>query len=74
MIATSGAKNVILIIDISGSMEGTKLTIAKAAAKSVINTLSNSDFIGVLSFSDEATIINSNRIVRATDEVKTNLG
>lgn len=74
MIATSGAKNIILIIDISGSMSGNRITIAKAAAKSVINTLSNSDFIGVLAFNDEVTTLNSNRVVRATDEVKTKLG
>ena len=73
VIATSGAKNIILIIDISGSMSGNRITIAKSAAKSVINTLSNSDFIGVLAFNDEVTTLNSNRVVRATDEVKTKL-
>ena len=55
-------------------MKDKKIALAKSAAKSVINTLSNSDFIGVLAFSDEVTIINSNRVVRATDEVKTKLG
>lgn len=50
--ATSGSKNVILMIDISASMEGNGLEIAKAAATTVIDTLSNKDFIGVISFSN----------------------
>lgn len=48
--ATSGSKNVILLIDISGSMDGAPIAVAKEAAKNVINTLSNSDFIGVVVF------------------------
>ena len=31
-------------------MDGAPLTVAKEAAKNVINTLSNSDFVGVVSF------------------------
>ena len=41
----------ILIIDTSGSMELSKIDIAKEAAKRVINTLSNNDFVGVVKFS-----------------------
>ena len=54
-------------------MSGDRLTIAKGAAKSVISTLSNSDFIGVLAFNDEVKALNSNKVVRATDEIKDKL-
>lgn len=46
--ASSGGKNVILIIDVSGSMEGSRIITAQDAAKSVIKTLSNNDFLGVI--------------------------
>ena len=46
--ATSGAKNVILLIDTSGSMYGSRLTILKDAATAVVNTLSNNDFVAVI--------------------------
>lgn len=52
--AASGGKNVILFIDTSKSMEGDKLTLAKEAAKSVLTTFSNNDFIGVVSFNSQA--------------------
>ena len=65
--ATAGSKNVILIIDTSGSMgENGKMGMAIQAAKSVINTLSNSDFVGVVEFNSDAKTIYSNRILRAT--------
>ena len=66
MTATSGKKNLIMIIDISGSMSGTRLTLAKEAAKSVVNTLSNNDFVGIVTFSSTATNLGPNRITRAT--------
>ena len=48
--ATAGAKNVILIIDVSGSMLGDGISLAKEAAASVVNTLGNSDFVGLVTF------------------------
>lgn len=56
----------ILMIDTSGSMDGTRINLAKEAAKSVINTLSNNDFIGVITFSSSAQKLGSDKIVRAT--------
>ena len=70
VIATSGAKNVILMIDKSGSMNGTRMHIAKDAATAVVKTLSNSDFVGVISFSNSAKSLYSDKIVRATSENK----
>lgn len=59
---SSGAKNVVLIIDISGSMQGTRIEIAKEAAKSVVNTFSNNDFVGVVTFSNNAQTLYSNKL------------
>ena len=64
--ATSGAKNVILLIDTSGSMLGERMTLAKDAAKAVINTLSNNDFVGIISFGSSATTVNTTKVTRAT--------
>ena len=56
----------ILMIDTSGSMSGERIDIAKSAAKSVVNTLSNNDFLGVISFGSTATTVYSSKITRAT--------
>lgn len=65
--ASSGPKNVILIIDTSGSMrEFNRLAIAKSAAITVINTLDHGDFVAVIAFNTRAGIIGSGNIVRAT--------
>lgn len=53
--ATSGPKNVILVLDVSGSMgSNDRIELAKDAAVTVINTLTNSDFVAVITFSDMA--------------------
>lgn len=56
----------ILLIDVSGSMYGDRMTLAKDAASAVINTLSNSDFVGVIKFSSSAQVVYSSKIIRAT--------
>ena len=73
VVATSGAKNVILMIDTSGSMYGSRMTIAKDAATAVVNTLSNSDFVGVINFATSASSVDSSKITRATASVKESL-
>ena len=53
--AATGAKNLILVMDISGSMNtGGKLKIAKEAAKNVVSTLNNFDWVGMVTFSNVA--------------------
>lgn len=59
----------ILIIDISGSMDNSiyngpgivngkkKIDLAREAATTVIKTLGLSDFVGVITFSDDANIL-----------------
>ena len=46
------------------------MNIAKDAATSVINTLSNNDFVAVVSFSGDASTVFSSRIIRATSNDK----
>lgn len=65
--ATSGGKNIILVVDVSTSMEKRKgINLAKTAAKTVIDTLSNNDFIGVIAFSQNSTSLVTDKITRAT--------
>lgn len=54
-------------------MEGNGLEIAKAAATTVIDTLSNKDFIGVISFSNQAEVMREKKLKRATNSVKEQL-
>lgn len=51
-------------------MYGERLTLAKDAATNVVNTLSNSDFVGVISFGSSASSVKNSKITRATTEVK----
>ena len=55
--ASSGPKNVVLVLDTSGSMLGRRLNLMKEAAKQVIKTLTVGDRIAIVHFSDSATII-----------------
>ena len=70
--ATSGPKNVILVIDISGSMNSFgRLSLAKDAAKTVVNTLTNFDYVGIVTFSGSARVVSigsSSLLVQATNE------
>lgn len=59
---SSGGKNVIILLDISGSMDGIRLKLAKQASKAVIRTLSNNDFVGALSFADSATALHVDKV------------
>jgi secreted protein with Ig-like and vWFA domain len=43
-------------------MQGTRIEIAKEAAKSVVNTFSNNDFVGVVTFSDDAQTLYSKKL------------
>ena len=52
--ATAGAKNVLIIVDVSGSMGGTRMSLAIDAAKNVVNTLGNTDFVGVVKFDSQS--------------------
>jgi uncharacterized protein YegL len=52
---SSGPKNVVLMLDTSGTMEGERLSLLKEASKRVVNTLTIYDRITVVTFSSNAT-------------------
>jgi len=53
--ASSGPKDVVLVLDVSDSMENNGMDTAKEAAKTVIDTLTIADRFAVISFSSDAT-------------------
>ena len=52
--ASSGPKNVLMVLDTSGSMRGLRMTLLQEAAKRVVNTLTVSDRIAIIPFSTTA--------------------
>ncbi|CAM9745263.1 unnamed protein product [Ascophyllum nodosum] len=69
--ASSGPKDVVIVLDISGSMsQYGRLDLAKDAAVTVIHTLGADSFINVVAFSEDARVLmpNTSTLVRATVE------
>jgi voltage-dependent calcium channel alpha-2/delta-3 len=78
--ATSGPKDVVIVLDCSLSMEGKKFEIAKSIVKAVIDTLTAHDYVNVIcgrashwdevgkwkSFATEVLSCQQNRVVPAT--------
>lgn len=52
--AAVGAKDVIVLVDISGSMTGHRRDIANHVASNVLDTLGNNDFVNIFTFSNES--------------------
>lgn len=69
---SSGPKNIVLILDTSGSMSGSRIDLMKQAATRVIETLTIADRVGIVHFSSEATVITT-RMVIATETNKLDL-
>ncbi|XP_070557017.1 inter-alpha-trypsin inhibitor heavy chain H3-like isoform X2 [Ptychodera flava] len=59
-------KNVVFVIDVSGSMSGTKLEQTKDAMQSILQDLRESDRFNILIFSDEVMQWKNNELVSAT--------
>ena len=67
MSATTGSKNVVIVVDVSKSMEGARFSMVKLLATGILNTLGIDDFVGIIAFSGSAKILNSDeQLVRAT--------
>ena len=63
----SGGKNIIILLDISGSMNGARIVNAKKAVEAIINTMSAHDFVGCIAFAREAHVVgNFSFIKKAT--------
>ena len=71
---SGGGKNIILMMDVSASManEG-RIDSVKEATKTIIDTLSSNDFVGVIAFSTTAKSLLNNNIRRATSVFKEEL-
>ncbi|CAF1134734.1 unnamed protein product [Adineta steineri] len=69
--ATSSPRDVIILIDASGSMTGLKRSIAIQTVETILDTLSDDDFVQILKFQDSATRIDDcfqGGLVQATVE------
>ena len=73
-IAASGSKNVLILIDKSSSMR-LKSSDIKTVANTMIDTLSISDNVGVISFTNDTEIIGKNKVtlIQATSSNKAKL-
>jgi len=66
-------KAVVLNIDVSGSMTGNPLAQAKAGAIACIDILNDNDYMGVVNFSDEGTVIQPLTSVNNTASIESNI-
>ena len=75
--AASGPKDVVIILDVSGSMNTNgRLGLAKAAAAALIDTLTDNDYVNLITFSTGATIApfgDGAHLVKATPSVRAEL-
>lgn len=46
--AATSPKDIIIMVDISGSMKGLKMTIAKHTINTILDTLGENDFVNVI--------------------------
>ena len=68
--AASGPKDVVIVVDSSGSMSsGDRIKMAKDAAAKVIDTLSANDYVNVIDFASSAKAYSSNGLVKADETV-----
>jgi len=49
--AATCPKNVVILLDASGSMRGERMMIARATVKAILNTLDDDDYVNILSVS-----------------------
>lgn len=70
-IAASGAKNVLILIDKSSSMRKVSKH-AKIAASTMIDTLSISDNVGIITFTNGTNVLGENKmtLIEATNKNK----
>ncbi|XP_037398173.1 voltage-dependent calcium channel subunit alpha-2/delta-4 isoform X2 [Pygocentrus nattereri] len=50
--AATSPKDIIIVVDTSGSMKGLRLTIAKHTINTILDTLGENDFVNVIAYSD----------------------
>ncbi|MCJ8734364.1 hypothetical protein PDJAM_G00234340 [Pangasius djambal] len=50
--AATSPKDIVIVVDISGSMKGLKLTIAKHTINTILDTLGENDFVNIIAYTD----------------------
>ncbi|XP_042195431.1 voltage-dependent calcium channel subunit alpha-2/delta-3 isoform X2 [Callorhinchus milii] len=51
--AATSPKDVVILVDVSGSMKGLRMTIAKQTVSSILDTLGDDDFFNIIAYSEE---------------------
>ncbi|XP_047140623.1 voltage-dependent calcium channel subunit alpha-2/delta-3 isoform X1 [Hydra vulgaris] len=66
--SAASPKDVVILIDNSGSMTGTNIVIAKIAAKSIIDTLDENDYFNVIFAGEDPSMVSNcaNYLIQAT--------
>ncbi|XP_055342885.1 voltage-dependent calcium channel subunit alpha-2/delta-3-like isoform X2 [Paramacrobiotus metropolitanus] len=71
--AASSPKDLVILLDISGSMTGRRRDTARRTAIEIMNTLTDDDFFNILTFKDDTHFLdpcNNGTLVQATDAMK----
>ncbi|KAM6984785.1 voltage-dependent calcium channel subunit alpha-2/delta-4-like [Aplochiton taeniatus] len=50
--AATSPKDIVIVVDVSGSMKGLRLTIAKHTINTILDTLGENDFVNLIAYSD----------------------
>ncbi|XP_034530060.1 voltage-dependent calcium channel subunit alpha-2/delta-4-like [Notolabrus celidotus] len=50
--AATSPKDIVIVVDVSGSMKGLRLTIAKHTINTILDTLGENDFVNIIAYSD----------------------
>ncbi|XP_015127549.1 voltage-dependent calcium channel subunit alpha-2/delta-3 isoform X1 [Diachasma alloeum] len=69
--AATCSKDMVILVDVSGSMEGMGYTIAKAVVASILDTLSNNDFVTILEYTnvtEDLVPCFKDKLIQATPE------
>ncbi|XP_039214361.1 voltage-dependent calcium channel subunit alpha-2/delta-4 isoform X1 [Crotalus tigris] len=57
--AATSPKDIVIVVDISGSMKGLRLTIAKHTVVTILDTLGENDFVNIIAYNDYVHYIES---------------
>lgn len=55
--SATSPKNLLILLDVSGSMTGMRRRIAKAVVNSILDTLTENDYVNVFNFSDTTELL-----------------
>ncbi|KAJ7329179.1 hypothetical protein JRQ81_015353, partial [Phrynocephalus forsythii] len=57
--AATSPKDIVIVVDISGSMKGLRLTIAKHTVITILDTLGENDFVNIIAYNDYVHYVES---------------